>query len=343
VPFRLENITVLFVSLVKAGANKRTVIYKSATDGEGQPAFTREFTVRKADDAKQVVYGIVYPVGDEGDPQSWDTDGEFATAKNVEEASWRFMKQARTAAGVDRDHSYQALGDVYVVENWIVRKGDPLFADEGDVGAWAQGIKIEDAALYNELKAAGYTGFSMAGVAERVEITKSEKPADDGLLDKVRKLFGKEAKVDELKKTLAEITARLEKLEKSPPDPPASEAAGDADLTKQLADLAGVVKALESKIAKGEAGETVKTLKDELAKLKGGEAEGAIASLENKIAKLEAGETDGNAADPAAVLKAVSDLAARVETVEKAKPGSQQTEPTPGDKAKTEKKTIGLL
>jgi len=354
-PYELKNANVIFISLVKAGANKREVVFKSADDA---PSFTREFLVRKADDKRQMIYGIVYPVGHAKDT---DTQGDFATAAEVEAMAYRFMRQGRSGSGVDRDHNYQTLDGVHVAESWIVRQGDPIFGANQDLGAWAAGIKIADAALYNELKAAGYQGFSMAGVAERVEVTetKTEK-TDDGLRAWARNLFSKETKMDELKKAIEAMAARLEKLEKgeTPPettgDPPTTPS---ADMTKALAEMQAKVDALET--SGGNAAKAAELTKQAEGLAKDNAAIRQLLDLQKQIDQLAA--TDPTAGqyldlhkqasalaptttvriDSADVVKAVAALTARLEKFEKAKPGSAQDDPVIEKDPKNKK--LGLL
>ena len=308
-PFRLKNADVLFISIVPAGANKREVFFKAGV-GVNTPVFEREFVVRKADDARQIIYGVVYPVGS---PTDTDTQGDFATAEDVTAMAQAFMAKGRTAFGVDRDHNYRSLEKVYVAESWIVRKGDPIFGSANDEGAWAVGIKVEDPALYAELKAANYRGFSMAGTAERIEVAKSdeEKSKDNnvGWLAKFRqRLLGKEETMDELKKALealatqvAALTAKVDgggKTEPSKPEVP------PADLSKQLADLTATVKALGDKVTAAEKTETAKP------------AEG-----ETKT------ETPDLAKTLTEMVATVKGLTERVDGVEKLRQGSAQPDP----------------
>ncbi|MCB1154625.1 hypothetical protein KDL45_13305, partial [bacterium] len=153
-PYELRNADILMISLVKDPATGRQVIFKSR---DGQPDFGRTVQFAKADDEKQIVYGIAYPAGS---PEKTDAHGDFATPAEVAAMAARFMRNARTVAGVDRDHDYRAMKGVTVVESWIVRQGDPLFGNPEDVGAWAVGVHIEDKSLYDEFKKTGYRGFS---------------------------------------------------------------------------------------------------------------------------------------------------------------------------------------
>lgn len=317
-PFRMSNTQVLFISVVPAGANKRQVVFKAAgIDNDGR-VFERTFAVRKADDARQVIYGIAYPVGS---PTDTDTQGDYAEAAEVEAMAYDFMAKGRTAWGVDRDHSYRALDAAYVAESWLVRKGDPLFGAPEDLGAWAVGIKVADKALYNELKKTGYRGLSIAGTCEREEVAKTEtKTAGEngGWLAKIRRLLRKEDTVDELKKAIEEVAAAVKALTEKV----------DAQEKAANKSAGGSPAPAANQPAGGEA-------TGELAKLTA-----AVKALETKLAALEGGSEGAEKAAPTDELtKSLTALSERIAKLEKATPGSAQNDQA----AKTEKRGMGIL
>ncbi len=155
-PTELRNIRIEFISLVKAGANGKHIIWKSADGDKAQSL--KEIPISKTDDEKRMVYGIVYSPGEP------DTDGEFATSEEIEQAAYRFMK-ARNTPNVDRQHNFKPDG-AYVAESWITKAGDPFFPSD-PVGSWAVGIKIEAEPLWKSVKEGEIKGLSMAGVADK--------------------------------------------------------------------------------------------------------------------------------------------------------------------------------
>jgi len=150
---------ITFISLVKAGANQKVVIWK-ATKQPGELTLNKTFKILKTDDEKQMVFGIVYSPGEV------DTDGDFATAEAIEKMAYKFMKNGRTN-NVDQQHDFVA-DEGFVAESWITKSGDPLFGDE-PTGSWAVGIKIENAETWALIKSGEIKGLSMAGTAEVVE------------------------------------------------------------------------------------------------------------------------------------------------------------------------------
>lgn len=226
-PKRLENIHIKHISLVRKGANGRVCIYKSA---ESDPKFGEvEVRIAKSDEERGILYGIVYS------PDEVDAQGDFATAGEIENAAYRFMKSANTA-NVDLEHN-QKKAPAFVAESWLVKKGDPIFPDEKP-GAWAVAVKLEADDLKEAVRKGEITGFSMGGSGQRVEVEKSVD-AENGIMKSLHRILKKlagsaekaspeiaksdsSARTDELEKSVLELAktvelqaAKIESLEKS--------------------------------------------------------------------------------------------------------------------------------
>lgn len=159
-PNMLKEIGITHISLVKKGANGKTVIYKSA---DSDPSYDGALRVMKADSEKGVLYGIVYA------PDQEDSQGDIASAAEIEKAAYGFMKSLNLH-NVDREHDFENRA-AYVAESWLVRKGDPVFPDEPE-GAWAVVIKLESDELKEAVKKGEIGGLSMAGAAVREPVEK---------------------------------------------------------------------------------------------------------------------------------------------------------------------------
>ena len=192
----LKNMQISFISLVRKGANNRTIIWKSAED----PPESKPVPIAKIDDEKRMVYGVVYS------PDEKDTQGDWTTAAEIEKAAYDFMRNL-SLHNVDKSHSWTPEG-AYVAESWIIRKGDGLFQDEKP-GSWAVGIRIEKPELWQEVKKGDIAALSMGGSGEREdrEIQKSDK----GLFEAIKKYFqrGEETEMDktEVEKIVKETMA----------------------------------------------------------------------------------------------------------------------------------------
>jgi ABC-type molybdate transport system substrate-binding protein len=80
---KLKDIEITHISLVKAGANNKTFIYKSIAT---EPTYDRVVNIVKQDNEKGIVYGIVY------EPDTVDAQGDFTTSEEIQKASYNFMK-----------------------------------------------------------------------------------------------------------------------------------------------------------------------------------------------------------------------------------------------------------
>lgn len=180
---RLSNIAITHISLVKAGANKKSIIYKSS---EKEPEYSKEISFKKSDDEKGIVYGIVYA------PEQKDTDGDFASADEIIKAAYSFMKE-RNTTNVDKQHSFENV-EAFVAESWIVKENDSVFPDE-PVGSWAVAIKLENEELKKAVKDGDIAGLSMAGTAIKKEDKELTLKADvktfslNDLVDAFKSMF----------------------------------------------------------------------------------------------------------------------------------------------------------
>lgn len=150
---RLKDMKITHISLVKHGANKKNIIYKSGN-------YTKDLKIVKKDNEKGIIYGIVYS------PDEIDLQGEFASKEDIEKAAYGFMQEL-CLKNVDKEHNFKAL-DAFVCESWLVRKNDPIFSNEKE-GSWAVGIKLLSDELKEAVKKGEINSLSMAGEAIRVE------------------------------------------------------------------------------------------------------------------------------------------------------------------------------
>lgn len=241
----LSDMEISMISLVRAGANRKEIVYKNETFEE-----LRYIEITKHNDELGVVYGIVYS------PDEEDTQGDIATAKEIRKAAYNFMKTASIAKAVDVEHDLEPV-DAFICESYIVRKGDEYFPE--DEGAWAVGIKLEDDDLISSVKKGDIAALSMYGSAKR-------EPNDDkgiglgeaikkAIADGFKEIFTKEENVakekkDDVKKdeeTIADIVKSVMEGVKAPME----------DLTKKLDDLQKEVGTLKNEVAKSRQNEDV--------------------------------------------------------------------------------------
>lgn len=188
---RLKNIVVEFISLVTMPATGLPLILKD------EQAKATLFELTKADEDRQVAYGVVYA------PGMLDSQNEFTDAEEIESAAYRFMKNKKLDQ-VDQNHDFKPLAGAYVAESWIVKMGDVWFGDLP--GAWAVGIKVDDDDIWARLKTGELWGFSMAGLAEREEVTSPDVDPTAG--DAITK-----AQLTALQTGLETLTSTMQQLQ----------------------------------------------------------------------------------------------------------------------------------
>jgi hypothetical protein len=231
-PTELKAMNVDFFSLVSKGANGKKIVWKS--DGRRQDdseVFETSLKKITKSEEKRMVYGIVYS------PDQVDSQGEYATGAEIEKAAYGFMKGLRLL-NVDAQHDFDPKA-AFVAESWITKGVDPLFPNEPE-GSWAVGIRVEDDALWEDVKKGSLAGISMAGTAAKV------KKGEDGFLAKMEELLtrllkGSEGKGAEGKKEgekNADFDDEIIKLAKVLESAPA--------LVESLAKIEERVKALET-------------------------------------------------------------------------------------------------
>jgi len=181
---KLSDIAITHISLVKAGANGKSIIYKSS---DAEPSYVRIIEIKKSNNEEGVVYGIVYS------PDQEDSQGDFATAGEIKKAAYAFMKN-RNTLNVDKDHSFE-IEKAFISESWILKENDPVFPNE-PAGSWAVAIQLEDEELKKSAKNGDIGGISMAGTALKADVEKADKGFTfEDLTTAFKKIF-KENKID---------------------------------------------------------------------------------------------------------------------------------------------------
>lgn len=107
-------------------------------------------------EAERLVFGEVYL------PNVPDADNEFMTAETIQKMAYEFMKRGEYLFDAKHDN---AVRDVQIVESFIARKGDEVFAQ----GAWVLGVYIADDKLWEDIQKGRANGFSFEGMATKVE------------------------------------------------------------------------------------------------------------------------------------------------------------------------------
>lgn len=153
---QLIDLNVNFISLVDKGANRKPLVYKS---DDGSVRFEFPFRVLKSDDEKGIVYGVVY------EPDTVDTQGDWADAVTIERAAHGFMEAGKVRM-VDRQHNYDPTEGA-VVESFI-KNGEARNYPDAKDGAWLVAIKPSEM-IKSDIKSGKIAGFSLAGTGSYKE------------------------------------------------------------------------------------------------------------------------------------------------------------------------------
>ncbi|QDS35842.1 XkdF-like putative serine protease domain-containing protein [Brevibacillus brevis] len=169
----LKDARITHISLVDKGANgKPFAIIKE----EGKEPLQKDIRIAKADQTKQIVYGVVY------EPDTEDAHEDQMSADEIEKAAHLFMEKQHTY-NIDKQHDLDA-DKGYVVESYIVPVDMELGDQEIKKGSWVAGVKVTDADTWEQIEKGEITGFSMWGVGKREKVEGASSDTDDETVEK---------------------------------------------------------------------------------------------------------------------------------------------------------------
>lgn len=177
---------VSFLSLVPRGANNLCVIYKEdAKDNEDNLELKLLSKASSTFDERGEIYAVAYPA------ERRDNQGDIASADVCREMCHKFAKEGMKL-DLRHDNKPVARDRAYVVENFLIQKADPRFADWKDyqgkpvdvTGSWGVVLKVDCPELRKLYREGKWGGVSLEGRAE-FEIEKSDPDqGDDSVLTK---------------------------------------------------------------------------------------------------------------------------------------------------------------
>jgi len=113
--------------------------------------------IKKVDDELQIAWSEIYI------PLVPDTQGDFMSFGEVRKMAYSYMAKGQIH-GTDIAHDGE-LREVYMVESFIARNGDPDFVP----GAWVGGWHVPGAELWQQIKDGEINGVSIEAHARRVK------------------------------------------------------------------------------------------------------------------------------------------------------------------------------
>ncbi|MCK9597585.1 MAG: XkdF-like putative serine protease domain-containing protein [Sphaerochaeta sp.] len=134
----------------------REVVEKSPVDGKNH--IQREASFISKDASRQIVYGIVY------EPNSIDTQKDWASEEEIEKACHNFLKRYRKM-GIR--HNGKTCDTIVPVESYIAPEDFMLGEQAVKKGSWVLAAHVEDAEVWKEVQEGKLTGFSLLGKGKR--------------------------------------------------------------------------------------------------------------------------------------------------------------------------------
>jgi putative serine protease XkdF len=187
----LKNANISFVSLVDKAANKKKFAIIKEKNGLN---FGTYAPIIKTDDEKHLVTAVVY------EPMVEDTQGDYMTAEEIEKAAYSFMGNG---ANIDTQHDFEKAEGVTTVESWVTKEDGKIGDQEIKKGTWLITTKVEDDDIWSQIKKGDITGYSMGGIAERidedVDLDEVEKSISKNIFSKIAKAFGVKIEKGEMK------------------------------------------------------------------------------------------------------------------------------------------------
>lgn len=113
----------------------------------------------KISEDEQIVGGIVY------EPMKQDTQGDYATEKDIQEACYYFMEHTLKFKVMHKGNFI--TNKVRILENYIAPSDMVIENQKVKKGSWIIVLRILDKKIWKEVKEGKLTGFSMAGIARR--------------------------------------------------------------------------------------------------------------------------------------------------------------------------------
>lgn len=246
----LRDMNITHISYVNKAANK-----------------TRFFLL-KAEEAKKLVYGIVY------EPDVVDTQGDFATAEEIEKAAHNFMENARN---IDLQHNFKA-GYGTLQESYIAPADFKIGETNIKKGAWVIVTKATDE-VWESIQKGEITGYSMGGSAVKIaveedKVEKQENNSDEvkGFFDVVKSFF--------VKADNKEINENIEKAGKSISNSNMEQIQNAYNALGKLIESVNSKESEETELNKEDVTQIVKSAVEE-----------AVKPLNERLASLEGGST----------------------------------------------------
>jgi hypothetical protein len=137
---------------------KATKLKKSSDEGTLVKAFSHTCMFLKRDDAKRLVYGVVY------EPHVEDADGEFSIPEEITKSAHRFLADYR----VMKVQHLTKNDQIEPVESYIAPVDFEMNGEMVKAGSWVLVSRVLDDEVWGLVVKGELTGYSMGGYATRI-------------------------------------------------------------------------------------------------------------------------------------------------------------------------------
>lgn len=138
---------------------------EKAEDKEQFSKFVKFVGVQKADkNPERIVMGIVY------EPDTKDSQGDWANEDEIREAAYSFMESEQ----VYKINHEGSGASIRVLESFIAPVDYELEGEKVKKGSWMLGSRVVDEDVWEKIESGELTGYSMAGMALRIEEVASD-------------------------------------------------------------------------------------------------------------------------------------------------------------------------
>ena len=138
-----------------------TVSTEAPAPAAAAPARVFKALVVKAEDERVVIGVVLEPTKEMGQP---DTQRDVYSAAEVQKSAYNYMEHHQN---VGLQHQADISDKVHVILNWVTLEDTTINGQPVTKGTWLMGVRVNDDALWADVKAGKITGFSIGGVATR--------------------------------------------------------------------------------------------------------------------------------------------------------------------------------
>lgn len=139
-------------------AAKLGVIHRHLVARQQQADESLPLTIMKRQEDERIVLGVVLA------PDEVDGQRDKMTTEEIAKTAHRFMRQSQQ---LRLNHVQKGEERVALLESYVAPVPFELNGQQVPQGAWLMAVRVEDKALWKQVKSGDFTGFSIRGIGKR--------------------------------------------------------------------------------------------------------------------------------------------------------------------------------